>query len=70
MIKLVYELAKELDMNVDTIEKIVRSEFEFVKETMESGKMESVLLHHFGRFQVKPGRLKYLNKTQEDNGGT
>ena len=48
------QLAAKYELSEDIIEKIVRSEFNFVKDTMEEGSFESVHLHYFGKFACKP----------------
>lgn len=55
------KLAVEFNLDSEIIEKIVRSEFEFVMNTMEEGNFESVHLHKLGKYAVKPNRLKQLN---------
>lgn len=47
-------LASKYKVDPEIIEKIVRSEFLFVKDTMEIGELESVHLHFLGKFGVKP----------------
>lgn len=53
-------LAVKYNLEEDIVNKIVRSQFEFVKDTMEEGEFESVHLHYFGKFCIKPNRLKML----------
>lgn len=55
-------LAKKFNLTEDIIENIVRTQFRFVKDTMEQGELESVHLHHLGKFCVKPGRIDILRK--------
>lgn len=54
------ELAVKYNLSEDVITKVIRSQFEFVKDTMEEGGFESIHLHYFGKFACKPGRLKKL----------
>lgn len=57
---IVSELSIKYNLPEEVIIKIIRSQFEFVKDTMEEGEFESVHLHYFGKFCVKPNRLKIL----------
>lgn len=54
MEELINILAAKHNMSAELIEKIVRSEFKFVQDTIEMGELESVHLHHLGKFAVKP----------------
>lgn len=54
MEELINILAVKYNMNPELIEKLVRSEFKFVQDTIERGELESVHLHHLGKFCVKP----------------
>lgn len=57
---LIKQLSVKYNLSEDIIEKVIRSQFEFVKDTMEEGEFKSVHLHYFGKFCVKPNRLKRL----------
>lgn len=56
------QLAVKYNLPEELIERVIRSQFEFIKDTMEKGEYESVHLHHFGKFCVKPKRLETLLK--------
>lgn len=56
---LVKEIADKLQLPESLVERVIRSQFEFVKECMEH--QENVHLHYLGKFAVKPGRLYKLN---------
>lgn len=60
--KIITILAAKHNLDEEVIEKIIRSEFNFVASTMEQGNFESVRLHHLGVFGVKPKRLERFNK--------
>lgn len=57
---LVEEIANKLGLPESLVEKVIRSQFEFVKECMEH--KENVHLHYLGKFAIKPGRLYKLNE--------
>lgn len=61
MDKIVKKLAAKYNLDEDIIEKIIRSQFNFVATTMQQGEFESVHLHHFGKFCVKPNSIKRIN---------
>lgn len=57
-------LSSKYNISSDIVEKVIRSQFGFVKDMMEQGELDSVHLQNFGKFAVKPFRKKYL----EENG--
>lgn len=68
MDEIIKKLAVELNIDdLELLEKVVRSQFKFVKDVIESGEQESVHLTYFGKFAIKPNRLKYLPENFEDN---
>jgi nucleoid DNA-binding protein len=60
--KIVMEIAKELGISPNLVQKIVKSQFEFVKVTMEKGEFETIKLPYFGKWHVKPYRLQKVNE--------
>lgn len=64
MANIIGDISKELtikyDLSEELIEKVIRSQFEFIKDTMEEGEFKSVHLHYLGKFCVKPKRLETL----------
>ena len=63
--KVITDIAVRNELDWNLVEKIVRSQFKFVADTIEQGEFESVHLHYLGKFAVKPGRLNYLNKNND-----
>lgn len=63
MDEIIKQLVVKHNLDYEVINKIIRSEFNFVMDTMEEGGLESVHLHHLGKFCVKP---RY-NNTDEHN---
>lgn len=55
------KLSAKFNLDLEVIEKITRSEFDFAANTMEQGEFQSIRLHHWGVFAVKPKRLEELN---------
>lgn len=53
-------LSTKYNLDREIVEKAVRTQFKFVKDTMEQGELDSVHLQSFGKFAIKPGRMKYL----------
>ena len=62
---IIKQLAKEYDLPPFVIESIVKSEFKFVKDCMETDECVKIRLHHFGVFKVKPKRLYIINGETE-----
>tara|TARA_R100000781_G_scaffold106479_1_gene70526 strand:- start:236 stop:439 length:204 start_codon:yes stop_codon:yes gene_type:complete len=61
MEEIIKELAKKHDLPPFVVESIVKSEFKFVKDCMETDECVKIRLHHFGVFKVKPKRLYVIN---------
>lgn len=61
MDKIIKILAAKYKLDEEVIEKIVRSQFNFVASTMQQGEFQSVHLHHFGKFAVRPNSVKRVN---------
>lgn len=55
-------LAEKHNLHQDVIEKICRSQFDFLSKTFTDNKFESLRLPNLGIFKVKKGRLKKLNE--------
>lgn len=49
----------------ETINRIIKSEFKLVQETISAKDTKSVNLIHIGKFKPTPFRLKQLNKSNE-----
>jgi len=62
MQEIIKKLSKKHNLSEEIIEKIVKSQFEFLKDCVERGTLESVRLHHLGIFRAKPGRVKALKE--------
>ena len=60
--RIIQEIAKELGISPSLVQKIVKTQFEFVKTVMEKGEFETVRLPYFGKFSVKPYRLQKVNE--------
>ena len=56
------QIAKDLGLTVKEVEEAVENQFRFVAATMASNTYAQVRLPFFGRFWVKPQRLKHLQK--------
>ena len=53
-------LAAKYNLDTEIVERVIRSEFEFVKETMEAGEFQSVRLQYLGCFAAKENRVLRL----------
>lgn len=65
MDKIIKRLAAKYNLDEEVVEKMVRSEFNFVANTMQQGEYQSVMLHHLGKFAVKPNSITRINKLRE-----
>lgn len=57
MQKYIREIAIKNNLDEEVVNRIVRSQFEFVREVMISGDFEPVRLHRLGVFNAKPKAL-------------
>lgn len=57
MQKYIREIAIKNNLDEDVVNRIVRSQFEFVKEVITSGDFQPIRLHHLGLFAAKPSQL-------------
>lgn len=62
MQEIINRISSEMNIHPDIVEKAVRAQFEFVKNTIEAGEMKPVQLQYFGKFAVKPTRRKILEE--------
>jgi nucleoid DNA-binding protein len=58
---IIKELSEKYDLPDFVVESIIRSQFKFVKDCMETDECVKIRLHHFGVFKVKPKRLYIIN---------
>lgn len=61
---IITKLSTIYNIDAEVVEKVVKSQFRFVKDTIEQGELQSVHLHYLGKFAVYPNRIKKL----EDEG--
>jgi len=64
--KLINPIVIQFDLDPEVIERVIRSQFEFTMNTMEQGNFESVHLHKWGKYAVKPNRVKQINREEFD----
>lgn len=55
---LITTVSTELGLDSELVNEVVRSQFRFVRDVMEAGEKDSVLLPYFGKMAIKPGVLK------------
>jgi hypothetical protein len=54
------QLSKKFNIHFDVVEKVCRTQIEFVVRVMEKGGKESIRLKYLGIFGVKTGRELYV----------
>lgn len=59
-------LATKYNLPIKTVTEIVNYQFKYVTKIMAEGKFESIRLPYFGKFSVKPGRLKYIKSKESE----
>lgn len=65
MDSIVKKLAAKYGLDEEVIERVIRSQFYFVANTIQEGEYQSVHLHHFGKFAVRPNAITRINKLKE-----
>jgi nucleoid DNA-binding protein len=58
--KVIKELSEELGIPRPIISHIVSHQFNYVRQSMEDGLLDNILLHNFGTFKVKKQRIDAL----------
>ena len=66
--EIVQILATKYNLPLSEIEAIIEYQFSYAAAIIKEGKFESIRLPKFGKFSVKPGRIKYIQK--KTNGST
>lgn len=64
--EIIYMLATKYNLPIKTVTEIVNYQFKYVTKIMAEGKFESIRLPYFGKFSVKPGRLKYIKSKESE----
>jgi len=60
--KICKEVSREQGIPLPIVMNAVAHQFYFVKETMQNGLLDNILLHNFGSFKIKKQRLDALIK--------
>jgi len=60
--KICKEVSREQGIPLPIVMHAVAHQFYFVKETMQNGLLDNILLHNFGSFKIKKQRLDSLIK--------
>jgi|31_taG_2_1085359.scaffolds.fasta_scaffold31960_2 hypothetical protein len=58
--KIIKKLAEEMGIPRPVITHIVSHQFNYVRQSMEDGLLDNILLHNFGTFKVKKQRIDAL----------
>ncbi len=58
--KIYEKISEETGLPVPLVRHIVQHQFSFVRKTMQDGLLNDILLHNFGSFKVKKGRIDFL----------
>ncbi len=63
MDEIIKEVAEQLNLPETLVEKVLKSQFLFVKECMEN--KSNVHLAYLGKFVIKPGRVYKIKQNEE-----
>tara|TARA_R110002012_G_scaffold2124_9_gene10190 strand:+ start:1676 stop:1903 length:228 start_codon:yes stop_codon:yes gene_type:complete len=55
-------LATKYNLPLSEVEAIIDYQFSYVADVMKEGNFESIRLPKFGKFSVRPGRIKHIQK--------
>lgn len=61
---IIQKLANKHDLPLHKIEEAVMHQFKYTAEVIRAGNFEPVRLPFLGKFHVKAGRLKYLQRDE------
>lgn len=64
--EIIHYLANKYNLPLSKIEEIVNHQFKFVADVMDKGEFDSIRLPYFGKFSVKAGRLKHINRLKDE----
>lgn len=65
--EIIYALSIKYNLSIKKVTEIINYQFKYVAKIMAKGNFEYVRLPYFGKFSVKPGRLKYI-RDKKNNG--
>ncbi len=57
--------AKELNLPVYIVEKVMRYQFKFLRQTMETGELKGIMFPNLGKFLCKPSRIRLLKERHD-----
>ncbi len=61
---IIQKLANKHDLPLNKIEEAVMYQFKYASDVIRAGNFEQVRLPFLGKFHVKQGRLKYIQKDE------
>ena len=65
MDSIIIKVAGKLELKEEVVERVVRSQFDFIANTIREGKGESVHLHYLFKIGVKPTVLERLRASED-----
>lgn len=65
---IIQKIATKHNISLQKVEEVVNYQFKYVSKIMKEGNFESIRLPYFGKFHVKEGRIKNIEKYK--NGST
>lgn len=68
--KIAHELAEKYNIRKSAVDQIIHSQFSYVRKVINDGKFENVILYKFGKFAVKPHKIKILELEAKSFGKT
>ena len=60
--KIYRDVAEELGLSKNLVKEIAEAQFDLVVKTITAGELNDVRLQYWGKFSVKPERLKHLDR--------
>ena len=63
--KLYREVARQHNLLISEVEKIVETQFEFLSDVIRKGELEAVRLPKLGLFHVKAGRIRHIEQMRK-----
>jgi nucleoid DNA-binding protein len=66
---IIYKIANKYNLPLQTVERIVNSQFKYLAKIMNDGNFDSVRLPYFGKFSVKKGRIAHIKRLTDKKNG-
>ena len=64
---IIHMLATKYNLPLKKIEQMINYQFKFTKRIIKKGDFDSIRIPYFGKFSVKPNRIKHITKLKNES---